>query len=238
MSTADRSLGVYETLLVRAGAVQALGAHLARLRGSIASLYGLGPPGDLEARIRERAAALGAGEHRLRVDIRPVEGTLEVTFQTGALPPRPELFRLQPLTLAGGFGEHKLADRGPLTGTSSASGGPVALLVDSDPDATVLEAAWANIWLVDEDRLITPPLDGRILPGVTRARVIAQAEPLGLSIAQRPITLRQARAGQPMLTSSLQLAAAAAFEDAPEPDRGAVATIDQIRRVLLETDWE
>jgi para-aminobenzoate synthetase / 4-amino-4-deoxychorismate lyase len=236
--TVDRSLGVYETLLVRAGAVQALGAHLARLRGSMASLYRLEPRGDLEARIRERAAALGVGEHRLRVDIRPGQAAPDVTFQTGPLPPRPELFRLRPLALARGYGAHKLADRGPLTGTSSASGGRVALLVDADPGATVLEAAWANVWLVDEDWLITPPLDGRILPGVTRARVVAQAGSLGLSIAERPITLQQARAGQPMLTSSLQLAAAAAFEDGPGPGRDAVATIARIRHALLETDWD
>jgi para-aminobenzoate synthetase/4-amino-4-deoxychorismate lyase len=238
MTTADRSLGVFETLLVRAGAVQALGAHLARLRGSTAALYGLGPPTDLDARIRERAAALGPGEHRLRVDVRPVEKTLDVTFQTGRLSPRPELFRLRPLEFAGGYGEHKLADRGPLTGTSSASGGPVALLVDSDPGATVLEAAWANVWLVDSDRLITPPLDGRILPGVTRARVVGLAGSLGLSVDELPFSLAQARAGRSMLTSSLQLAAPAAFEGGVEPGPDAVATIDRIRRALLEADWE
>src|ERR1700744_155696 len=97
MTTGDRSLGVYETLLVRDGAVQALGAHLARLRRSMASLYGLEPPGDLEARIRQRAGALGVGEHRLRVDIRPGRSAPDVTFQTGSLPTRPELFRLRPL---------------------------------------------------------------------------------------------------------------------------------------------
>jgi para-aminobenzoate synthetase/4-amino-4-deoxychorismate lyase len=234
--TADCSLGVYETLLVRDGALQALGAHLVRLRGSTASLYGLEPPGDLEARIRERAAALGAGEHRLRVDVRPVDQALDVRFQTGPMPPRPTLFRLRPLTLAGGHGAHKFADRGPLTGTSSASAGPVSLLVDSD--ATVLEAAWANVWLVEDERLVTPSLDGRILPGVTRARVIAQAGRLGLSIAERPITLQQVREGQSMLTSSLQLAAAAAFEDGPEPSPEVIETIGRIRAALLETDWE
>jgi para-aminobenzoate synthetase/4-amino-4-deoxychorismate lyase len=236
--TADVSLGVFETLLVRDGAVQALRAHLTRLRGSIASLYGLELPDDLEARIRGRAAAVGVGGHRLRVDIRPVEAGLDVAFQSGPLPPRPELFRLRPLTLAGGYGAHKLADRGPLAGTSSASGGPVALLVDDDPDATVLEAGWANVWLVDQDRLRTPPLDGRILPGVTRERVIGLAGSLGLSLDQRPISLAQARAGQPMLTSSLQLAAVAAFEDGPEPDHAAVATIGRIRHALLEAGWE
>ena len=238
MRAADRSLGVFETLLVRDRAVQALSAHLDRLRRSTASLYGLAPPGDLDMRIRQRAAALGAGEHRLRVDAQPADGALQVALQTASLAPRPAWFRLRPLTLAGGYGAHKLADRGPLTGTSSASGGPVALLVDSDPGATVLEAAWANVWLVDEDRLITPPLDGRILPGVTRRRVAAQAESLGLSIAERPITLQQARAGRPMLTSSLQLAAAAAFDDGPGPGRDVLATIARIRHALNETDWE
>jgi para-aminobenzoate synthetase/4-amino-4-deoxychorismate lyase len=180
--TADRGRGVFETLLVSDVTVQALGAHLARLRGSTASLYGREPPDDLDQQIRGRAAALGPGEHRLRVDVRPGQAALEVTFQTGPLPPRPELFRLRPLTLAGGYGAHKLADRGPLTGTISASGGPVVLLVDDDPDATVLEAGWANLWLVDGDQLITPPLDGRILPGVTRARVLGLARSLGLSV--------------------------------------------------------
>jgi para-aminobenzoate synthetase/4-amino-4-deoxychorismate lyase len=236
--TADRSLGVFETCRLRDGAVQALGAHLARLRSSMASLYGVQPPADSEAQIREQAAALGAGEHRLRIDIRPQAPAVDVAFQSGPLPPRRELFRLRPLTLAGGYGAHKLADRGPLTPTSSASGEPVALLVDCGPDATVFEAGWANVWLLDADRLITPPLDGRILPGITRARVIARAGELGLTVCERPITLRQARAGQPMLTSSLQLAVAAVFEDGGEPDGDAVATIARIRRALLETDWE
>ena len=74
MPAADRSLGVFETLLVRDGAVQALGAHLGRLGRSTASLYGLAPPADLDAPIRQRAAALGPGEHRLRVDARPSDG--------------------------------------------------------------------------------------------------------------------------------------------------------------------
>jgi len=242
MPAADRSLGVFETLLVRDGAVQALGAHLGRLGRSTASLYGLAPPADLDAPIRQRAAALGPGEHRLRVDARPSDGALHVAFQTASVAPRPALFKLRPLTLAGGYGAHKLADRGPLAGSSSASGEQVALLVDSD--ATVLEAAWANVWLLEGERLVTPPLDGRILPGVTRARVIAQAASVGLTVAQEPITMTRARAvaraggGQPMLTSSLQLAAAAAFEDGPGPSSDAIETIDRIRAVLLATDWE
>jgi hypothetical protein len=41
-----------------------------------------------------------------------------------------------------------------------------------------------------------------------------------------------------MLTSSLQLAAPAAFEDGAAPGRDAIATIGRIRHALLESDWE
>jgi hypothetical protein len=50
--------------------------------------------------------------------------------------------------------------------------------------------------------------------------------------------LAQARAGQPMLTSSLQLAAPAVFVDRSAPGHDAVVTIARIRRALLSTDWE
>jgi para-aminobenzoate synthetase/4-amino-4-deoxychorismate lyase len=237
MPDPDPSLGVYETLLVRDRAVQALGAHVERMRGSATRLYGVAAPGDLADRIRATAGSLGAGEHRLRVDARPVDGSLSLAFQTGPLPPRRPLFRLAPLALAGGHSADKLADRGRLTNSGSA--GPVPLLTDGDgPDAEVLEAAWANVWVVQAGRLLTPPVDGRILPGVTRARVIGRAQTLGLDVSVQPITVAGARAGELMLTSSLQLAAAAALEGSPEPSPESIATIDRIRAALLDSDWE
>ena len=48
------------------------------------------------------------------------------------------------------------------------------LLVDLD--GLVLEASRANVVIREGDRLITPPLDGRILPGVTRAALGAERE--------------------------------------------------------------
>ncbi len=47
------------------------------------------------------------------------------------------------------------------------------LLVDAD--GTVLEAAWGNVWVLEGDALLTPPADGRILPGVTRSLLLELA---------------------------------------------------------------
>lgn len=64
----------------------------------------------------------------------------------------------------------------------------VPLLVDLD--GALLEAAWANLLLVTADgALVTPPLDGRILPGVTRARTLERARALDLAVRERPCTL-------------------------------------------------
>ena len=234
----DPSLGVFETFFVRDRATQALGRHMRRMRRSTERLYGLRPRPDLAARIRAEAARLGDGEHRLRVDARPVGDELRFGFEATPLAPRPELWRLAPLPLAGGYGPDKLVDRGPLQ--SSAAGGPVALLVDgAGSDAEVLEAAWANVWLLDGDRLITPPCDGRILPGVTRARAIELAPALGLSVSEQPNRLGQLHAATAMmLTSSLQLAAPAVLEGSPEPGPDATAAIARLRTALLAGDWD
>jgi para-aminobenzoate synthetase/4-amino-4-deoxychorismate lyase len=107
---------------------------------------------------------------------------------------------------------------------------PAPLIVDGD--GSVLEAAWANIWLLDGDELITPPLDGRILPGVTRARLLELAPPLGLRVREAPIRLDEARAAQAMfLTSSLRLAVPASFDRSPQEN----LAVDRIRASLGST---
>jgi len=86
-------------------------------------------------------------------------------------PPRHGPVRLSPFVLPGGLGAHKWRDRRLLAALAARTAGTVPLLVDTD--GLVLEASHANIWLVEHDTLITPPADGRILPGVTRAALLA-----------------------------------------------------------------
>jgi para-aminobenzoate synthetase / 4-amino-4-deoxychorismate lyase len=42
----------------------------------------------------------------------------------------------------------------------------------ADEDGAVLEASRANLFAIRDGALFTPPLDGRILPGITRMRVL------------------------------------------------------------------
>ncbi len=226
----DALQGVFETLLVGDGRIQALERHLDRMRASVAELYGRPVPDRLAATLRQRAAEL-SGAHRLRVDVVPDDdGGLEITVETTALDPsRPRRFTCVPVTIAGGHGPHKWRDRRALDNHRG-----VPLLVDAD--GSVLEAAWANVWLLQGRRLSTPPADGRLLAGVTRARLLALAPSLGLQASERPISLEEARAAPALvLTSSLSLAATGALDCAPAPDDQIVRTI---RTALQLGDWD
>lgn len=209
-------------MLVRDGRIHAGARHLERLAHSVAALYGTRPPRDLANRIREAAAPL-RGEHRLRVDVIPGDDTT-VTTRPVVRGHRAAV-TLEPLVVPGGLGPHKWRDRRLL---ETRPGDPAPLLLDADH--TVLEAAWGNFWLLDGDRLITPPADGRILPGVTRALLLERAASLGLRAAEEPISLERARAAPvTFATSAIRLAVPAGIANEPAPS---TAAVDRIRAAL------
>jgi para-aminobenzoate synthetase/4-amino-4-deoxychorismate lyase len=222
----DAADGVFETLLVRDGRAQACRRHLSRLGSSVAEVYGLALPDGVGPAVRARAAEL-RGEHRLRVDAIPRESELEIALHSAPLDrARPRHYALSAVTVPGGHGPHKWRDRRALEG-----GG---LIVDAD--GSVLEAAWANVWIVDGPRLITPPADGRLLPGVTRARLLEHAPSLGLAAIEQPIALEEARAAPAlMLTSSVALAVAATLDRTPVDVPAIIATVHE---ALATGDWE
>ncbi|MDQ3630157.1 MAG: chorismate-binding protein, partial [Actinomycetota bacterium] len=173
----DPARGVFETLRVRNGVPQRLTEHLARLQAGAAAC-GIGVASDLRSQVMTMAARLGAG--RLRLDLVADEA---IAISTGPLPVTGGPVRLAPCLLPGGLGAHKWADRRLLDALAVALGA-VPLLVDAD--GAVLEAAWASVWAQEGERLLTPPADGRLLPGVTRAALLAEdprcsEEPLSLS---------------------------------------------------------
>jgi para-aminobenzoate synthetase / 4-amino-4-deoxychorismate lyase len=194
----DPALGVFSTMLVRRGRVVDLDAHLGRLLHSVRTLYGRELPRDLESRVLE--AALAGPLQRLRVLAVPAAGGLNVSITAEELrsQPAPEPVVLAPAVLPGGLGEHKWIDRRLLAELEHRLGG-VPLLVDLD--GHVLEAAFANLWIVEGETLVTPPLDGRLLPGTVRAALLAAARD-DIDVREEAVTLERLAGAEEILLSS------------------------------------
>jgi para-aminobenzoate synthetase/4-amino-4-deoxychorismate lyase len=131
------------------------------------------------AELEQAARKAGPGRHRIRL--------LNAAVEVSPAQPR-EAPALVPVLIPGGLGDRKWADRRVPTD---------ALIVDTD--GHVLEGAWANLFIVETGRHVTPPADGRLLPGVTRARLLDNA-------AEEPITLDRYEAADAVyLTSAVSL---------------------------------
>ena len=71
------------------------------------------------------------------------------------------------------------------------------------PDGAVTESTTANVFVVEGDTLVTPPVAAGVLPGVTRALVIAIARRAGLTVREEKIPVaRLRRAREVFLTAS------------------------------------
>jgi para-aminobenzoate synthetase/4-amino-4-deoxychorismate lyase len=166
----DADAGVFETVLVERGRAVLLDEHLRRLAAALEDVYGSRLAPDVDA-VAADAASRCHLRSRLRILADP-DGSIAVTVSPA--PPRdPAPTTLTPFLLRGGLGARKWRDRGLIDALHGIVPGTVPLFVDAD--GLVLEAAHANVWIVEGDNLITPPTDGRILPGVTRAEILSAA---------------------------------------------------------------
>jgi para-aminobenzoate synthetase / 4-amino-4-deoxychorismate lyase len=189
----DVHKGVLETLLVLDGRPVELDAHLARLKASLASLFPTlhHPPLDVPSlmhpygRLSDGTSEMAhLGDAALRITVAPAgnqqlqasSSIREVERPRGAV-------ALHSLRLRGGLGAHKWADRSLLDqAQSELQESTLPLIVDAD--SAVLEASRANVFAVRDGALFTPPLDGRILPGITRMRVLQIAASIGVEVRE------------------------------------------------------
>ncbi|HEY6730313.1 MAG TPA: aminotransferase class IV [Solirubrobacterales bacterium] len=232
----DPAQGIFETMLVVRGAPVAPSAHLARLGASLEAVYGAGLPPEAHRIVVESAEGLKLG--RLRLTVAPsTEGRpgLDLAADVGELDDWPH-FPEQPVSLRphqvdGGLGCHKWADRAALP---TPSPGEAPLLVDRDD---VLEAAWANVFAVRRGALFTPPLDGRILPGVTRATTIELARSRSIETIERVLSLDELRqADEVFLTNSIRgIELVGSVDGVPLEAPGPIASA---LRADLETAWD
>jgi para-aminobenzoate synthetase/4-amino-4-deoxychorismate lyase len=199
-SAVDESLGLYDTVLVEDGRAVDLDAHLARLDASVRAVYGTTIRAGLEEAVVRRVAAL-SGRRRLRIDAVPAGDDVAVTMTTRVVDDDADAWTLTPRTISGGLGEHKWADRRALE-PGSRSDQDLLLLSD---DGAILETARANVFVVHDDGVHTPPTDGRILPGTARARVIELLRGAEVPVFQRRLSTDDlARATEVFVTNSLR----------------------------------
>ena len=203
----DVSAGIIETFLVFEGRPVELEAHMARLRTSARILYAEDPE---EARELVLKRARGAWLGRMRLTVAPASGGLEPSVVVAAFDPD-NVFptgefcsNLVSVTVDRGYGEHKWADRALLSQTELDAGpGTVPLLLDED--GTVLETSRANVFAIRDGRLLTPPLDGGILPGVARTAVLELAAEHHVEAVEEGLDLAALReSDEVFLTGSLR----------------------------------
>jgi para-aminobenzoate synthetase/4-amino-4-deoxychorismate lyase len=169
---------VFETILAVDGEPILLDEHLARLRASVAELYGADLP-------PVAIPTPPPGAWRIRVVFRPGAG-ISVGREPASFPAEPLDPRV--LVLPGGLGAHKWVDRTLVAGVEP-------LIVDLSGE--VLESGSGNVFIVEDGALVTPPADGRILPGVTRAELMSSAE-----VSVEPIGLGRLRAADEVFVTS------------------------------------
>lgn len=195
----DPAAGVFETLLVLDGHPVGLERHLNRLGSSLRALYDAAPPADLEHELQAAASRLECG--RMRVNVRPQAGDISTDVELTAPVKRRIPVRLRTVTVPGGLGAHKWIDRRLLEALAADTQAEPLLC---DLDGQVLEAARANVFVVEDGCVATPPADGRILPGMTRGQVLELAGGLGLDVRVEPIDLRRlARADEIFVTGAI-----------------------------------
>lgn len=224
-ATPNASLGVFETMLVVDGRPQECPRHLARLATSLHELYGHALPGSVRERIL--SAAEGHALARLRVELAPddLEGAIRVEPFEPALVLSEQECELATVGVAGGFGAHKLVDRAWLDEIDAATGNGVRALLVA-PTGALLETTRANVFVLRGGVIATPPLDGSILPGVTRAVLLERAQRAEISAHELPLTLADLRdADAVLLSSSLRLLECARV-------RGGVEVLARLRAAL------
>lgn len=223
----DQRRGIIETILIFEGKPVELNAHLERLAASARAVYGKNPP-SVRDLIMQRARGVSLG--RMRVTLAPLGGHLNPMVVVAPLDPRlvfpinnfASTLRILPVDR--GYGEHKWADRELLGRAETAAGsGAVPLLVDGN--GAVLEASRANVFLIRDRKVMTPPLDDSILPGVARATVIEIATEFGVEVREEALRLGALReADEVFLTGSLRgIEPVRALEEESLPGEGPLA---------------
>ena len=191
MSKLPLPKGVFETMLVVEGRPVELDAHMARLGASLEALYGAAAPVGAWDDLLAKVGGLSLG--RVRLTVAPANGGLAYVIavadvdRAATFPGWDRGVALRGVAAPDWAGGHKWADRSGLEHLEASLGDAVPLLLGEE--GVPLETSRANVFAVRDGTLTTPPLDGRVLPGIARARAIEIAGALEVEVRAREMTL-------------------------------------------------
>ncbi len=219
--------GIFETVWFKAGAPVALEAHLDRLVASAAALglprvphatwqadvdqwsigawHQLGAPTDAVLRLQLTGGTAWAGATRV-LSMRAF-GAREYTRRAG----------LHGISVGwgrapeGGLGGHKTSAWMPgavALRQVDAVGDPAREPLHTTADGHVLEGATTSILARFGTDIVTAPLDGRVLAGITRARTLTLARADGMRIIERPLDPRELPLADEVIATNALLPAA------------------------------
>jgi D-alanine transaminase len=78
----------------------------------------------------------------------------------------------------------------------------ILVLGDTPGEGLVTEAASSNVLAVVDGVVVTPPTNGRILPGVTRAILLEVARAGGIEVVERDLTLKELRKAEEIMVTN------------------------------------
>jgi branched-chain amino acid aminotransferase len=219
---------VFEVLRTYGGRPFALDEHLARLRRSAERVF-IAMPVD-EATLRREVevalAASGNEDSYVRLVVTRGSGPLSLDPDTATHPLR--VLIVEPVVVppreayVNGVALVSVRAR-RATDETSASGAKVSNYLPNllalreaksrgaqealvlDARGRVVEGASSNVFIVSGGRLATPPESGGILPGITRAHILAAATSLGIPADERDLMLDEVyAAAEVFITSSIR----------------------------------
>ena len=225
----DRGLlygyGLFETMRSYNGHVFYLDRHIARLVHSagILGIRGALETQKLETGVSRTLKANGLDDARIRLTVTAGGGDRSLTAVPAKLTtiitveklvfPSPEIYSKGLSTSvvgirrnsespmchlkALGYLENMLAHAEAVD-----NGSDEAILLNGD--GFVAECSASNIFVVDAGKIVTPPIEAGILPGITRGVVIELAAQLGIKLAQEAVSVeRLLNAEEVFITNSV-----------------------------------
>jgi para-aminobenzoate synthetase/4-amino-4-deoxychorismate lyase len=187
--------GLFETMRVGAdGRLPLFERHLRRLGGSAAAFGLQVPPAErIAAAAGQLLAASPSGPRALRLTLLARAEGVRCVMATRALPvvTLPLELWVSPMRRGGPdpLAAHKTTSRmhWRLARVGAPAGGAEVLVAAAD--GAVLETETGNLFAAWDGAWVTPPADGRLLPGVARGLLLDGLRELGVAVEERSFDL-------------------------------------------------